>query len=467
MVTITILSILSLGLFVSTIVFYGNLNKKRAELATAQQGLSEYINAQERNDAKISAIADQARAKRETVVGFMYNNLRDSLQTISGSADRGTLENTMERLGTVKLPRVASATGWSGDDANAPNVADLLRGSSFEDILTQVDAFIGTLQDRITSANQAKKVAEEDLKNEQERARARDESQRKTLAAVNDELARYRAEVQAYREGTDQHKQDMDKYLADVRQKADSREKELLDRINSLENDRLSLLDQIDRLRGERSADLFQGRPEEALVDGHVVAADPAEGTATIDLGYKDKIRVGMTFATYEEASAIQPDANGQYPLGKGSLEVIRVDDTSAICRVVRERAGNPVVKGDVIANAVYDPRKVYKFLVVGNFDTNHDGVATEAERAGITAMISDWGGQFTDELTGDVDFLVMGQRPTLPPEPPINAPIAIVEQFVQAQQAIARYDQLFQQATATSLPVLNENRLRTLIGGR
>jgi hypothetical protein len=27
------------------------------------------------------------------------------------------------------------------------------------------------------------------------------------------------------------------------------------------------------------------------------------------------------------------------------------------------------VVRGDVIANAVYDPKKVYTFLIRGNFD--------------------------------------------------------------------------------------------------
>jgi hypothetical protein len=219
-------------------------------------------------------------------------------------------------------------------------------------------------------------------------------------------------------------------------------------------------------LRGERKKDLFQGQPEESLVDGRVVAADPAEGTATIDLGRNAKIRVGMTFSVYEEPSAIRPDESGQYPAGKAALEVIRIDDNSAICRVLRERSGNPVVRGDVIANAVYDPSKQYKFLVVGNFDANRDGIATEDERRGIVAMIKDWGGLVTEELTGDVDFLVMGQRPALPPEPPINAPIPVVEQYVQAQNVIERYNRLFQQAGSTSIPVLNENRLRTLIGG-
>ena len=36
------------------------------------------------------------------------------------------------------------------------------------------------------------------------------------------------------------------------------------------------------------------------------------------------------------------------------------------------------MVSGDVIANAVYDPKKSYRFVVFGAFDTDGDGVATQ-----------------------------------------------------------------------------------------
>lgn len=463
-VTISILSILSLGLFVSTIIFYGNLNKARGELASAKQGLSEYINAQERQDPRIASVADRARAERKTVVGYLSDSLGQAISTINGS-DRGTYSDAMDRLDKVQLPGIAQATGWSGQ-GQAPSVRSLVTGGSFDQLLGKTDNYIASLKGQIESGRKAKEIAENDLKNELERSKARDDAHRATLAAINDELARYRAEVEAYRTGTEQHRTDMDARVERIKQDSSSRETQLLDRVTGLEESNQRLQNQLEVLRGDRKKDLFQGRPEESLVDGHVVAVDATAGTATIDLGRRDKIRVGLTFAVYEEASAIRPDDQGNYPAGKASLEVIRIDDTSAVCRILVERAGNPVVKGDMLANAVYDPRKVYKFLVVGNFDANRDGVSTDGERQSLEATIKDWGGVVTDELTGDVDFLVMGERPTLPPEPPINAPIAVVEQYVRAQQTIARYDELFKQAAATSMPILNENRLRTLIGG-
>lgn len=461
-VTISILSILSLGLFISTIIFYGNLNKMRGELASAEQSLGEYINAQERQDPQIAVLAQAARDNRQTVVGYLHDSLRRAMETIEGSG-RGTYDQMVGRLQNVNLPGVAQATGASGN----PPLSELIRGTPMKQLLTQANDHISRLDSQLTDAQRSKQTAEADLTNELERVRNLMDSHEATLAQINEELAGYRAEVEAYRAGTQQAEGDMQTRLARLQQDYGNRETQLVDRINELEQESAQLREQLDKLRSAAKDELFQGSPEESLVDGRVIGADPAERTATIDLGRRDKIRVGMTFAVFEEASAIRPDESGSYPRGKASLEVIRIDDISATCRVIGERAGNPVVRGDVIANAVYDPSKVYTFLVFGNFDANRDGIATAGERAGVSATIEDWGGKVTDELTGAVDFLVLGARPTLPPEPPINAPIAIVEQYVQAQQVIARYDRLFEQAAATSIPILNENRLRTLIGGR
>ena len=67
---------------------------------------------------------------------------------------------------------VAGATGWGGQ-GEAPSLASLVNGSSFQDILTKSDSHIAMLNGRIDSALQAKAVAENDLQNEQERAQAR------------------------------------------------------------------------------------------------------------------------------------------------------------------------------------------------------------------------------------------------------------------------------------------------------
>jgi hypothetical protein len=125
------------------------------------------------------------------------------------------------------------------------------------------------------------------------------------------------------------------------------------------------------------------------------------------------------------------------------------------------------VIRGDVIANALYDPAKVYTFLVYGNFDANGDGASTQAEAEDIKAMVTGWGGKVTDQLTGNVDFLIMGDRPQLPPPPSADAPSAVVNNYMHMRDLAQRYDRLLEQAQSTSVPILNQNRLFTLIGRR
>jgi hypothetical protein len=80
-------------------------------------------------------------------------------------------------------------------------------------------------------------------------------------------------------------------------------------------------------------------------------------------------------------------------------------------------------------------------------------------------AIIERWGGEVIEEITGDLDFLVLGRKPNEPLQPAPNAPRAVYDEYLRQQNRVERYEQLFDEATASSIPVLNENRLRTLIG--
>ena len=154
------------------------------------------------------------------------------------------------------------------------------------------------------------------------------------------------------------------------------------------------------------------------------MGVSPDGKQVVINVGSSQKVPLGITFAVYSEAKQIRvDDKTGEYKRGKAVIEVINVGGYTATCRVNAETKGSPVVKGDVVANAVYDPSKTYKFVVFGNFDTNGDGIATPLEKSDMVAMIEGWGGKVATELAGDIDFLVLGEKPILPPGPPPAAP--------------------------------------------
>ncbi len=443
-ITITVLGILCLGLFISTIIFLSKFQNASRSLEQAHADQADFVSAEDRNADTMQSLKDAAKKDKKSVVGYLNASLRTVGTRVSGSPS-ATPDALVKRI-----------------DELAPN------GGSLADLVGSQQNDIKNLNDRLTKADDDRKAALENLTAEGNRVKALVDSQKKTIDALNADIGRYRAELDIYRKGVGDAKSNYDAAIEKDRSDATVREAGLNDRIKKLESENLQLIDRLRLLQADKSKDILKPQSEAALVDGSVISLDGSSNTVTIDRGRKDKVFLGMSFAVYSDATQIKPDPKtGDYPKGKATVEIIRVDETSSLCRVTSDVKGNPIVRGDVIANALYDPKKVYTFLVYGNFDTNGDGRATAAEAGEVKALIEGWGGKTTEELGGDVDFVVLGQKPQVPPRPSSGAPIAVLQEYIRLDTAAQNYDKLFQQAAATSIPVLNENRLYTLIGRR
>jgi hypothetical protein len=444
-ITITILGVVCLALFVTTIIFLSKYNATTNQARQRDADQNVFVRTGEAAGADFNRYKDLAQKSGGKSV-FAY--LHDSLQTAMARTT-GTRSDTADQM-AAKLDRIDGAS--SGP----------LLG-----VIADRDRSIADLTARLDQAQRDRTTALTDRDTEARRVAQIQAQHAKTVETLNADIERYKAEVEQYRQRVSDAERFMNSEVEKLRDKLASTEGSLTDRIRNLEGENLQLKDQLATLRGQKKSDILTGRPEESLADGNVISLNGGDNTVTIDRGAKDKIILGMSFAVYSNASVIKPDASGSYPPGKASVEVINVGPTSSTARIVSETKGNPIVRGDVIANAIYDPAKVYTFLVYGNFDSNGDGVATPAETDDIRAMIQGWGGRITDDLSGNVDFLVLGQRPVLPPSPGPQAPLPVVQEYMRLDAAAQRYDLLLRQAASTSVPVLNENRLYTLIGRR
>jgi len=385
----------------------------------------------------------EARAARKSLVDHLLQK-NNRLTTIAA----GSPDLTVEQVAS----RVEDLTG----SATTP----------LTQTVTRLQSELANREQELASAEERLDRLQADINAELERIRAVEQSAQATAAEATDRVGGYRNEVEDLRsrvEGFEQRVQrEIDTDRAEFQEEIADRDQQ----ISELKDRILVLQDQIRRLRGEGTTDRVKPLDEYALVDGEVAAVSPSENEVVITLGQDDKLVIGMTFSVYGTASEIRP-ANGanDYAPGKAVIEVIGMDDSSARCRIIRSSRGNPVVVGDVIANPVYDPEKTYNFVIFGNFDMNRDGVATPFERDALVAVIENWGGEVIDEITGDLDFLVLGERPIEPPVPAPNAPRVVYEQYLREKNLSERYRALFEAARASSIPVLNENRLRTLIG--
>lgn len=439
-ITVAALGITSVACLVLMGVFFSQRQDARRQVRQLEENQRTWIGGATDEIRNLEGPATQAR---QSVLTY----LNESYKTLS-SRVTGTAGEPVTRV----VERIQAATGEDG--------------GTLLGVLGNRQREIAALEQRLEQAEAARQAALADLQAAVDASSSTEASFRQTIAALTSEMEGYKAELDQYRAGLESSYTDrvaqVERDLTEARDQA----AELTDQLSSQQEELLVAREQLKLLRAARSQESLRPTDPFALVDGEVIAVNPGDAQVFINRGRKDKMVLGTTFEVYADASAVKPDPRtGEYPRGKASIEVVRVDETSSTARIVRNPRGNPVVRGDVIVNAIYDPTKVYTMLVFGNFDVNGDGVATPEGRLDIRALVSEWGGRVTDTLTGDVDFLVLGRRPVLPPAPPPDAPVAAVQEYIRQRRIVQEYDRLFEQATATSIPVLSENRLYTLIG--
>lgn len=438
--TVTILAVATLGLFVTSMVFFAQRREALNQKAEADKVTKDFLSDADRNDAVIMRLKEDALKKRQTVVRYLLEERKDIMSKSTGS-DRDTVE---------AINKVLEAS----------------KGTSLVGVIRERDAAVDSLTKQKDDADAARQRALQDKENETKRVKTLEDAQKATVAALSAEVDKTKAESEAQREEWNKFKASMDDRVNKIREDALGKENMLKAEIDKLQTERAVNRDRLLKYEQEQRGTRYSGPSEYALVDGNIVASSAVEGTVTLNVGRKQKVVLGLPFTVYTQGTNIRvDDRTGEYPPGKAVVEVIRVDEDTSTARVLREQKGNPVVKGDVIANPVYDASKKYKFLVYGNFDPQRTGSASVFGTGEIKAWIKEWSGEIIEEMTGDVDFIVLGQRPQLPPQPSSAAPLEVVNFYIAQQRSAQKYDELFKQASDTAIPVLNENRLRTLLG--
>jgi len=441
MVAVAILGTLTVAFLVTTLVFVAKVQKLTRDNIQLKSDLDRAVRADERDD-RWNLL--QQMAGNQGVVRYLDSSLRDTAEKVTGSR-RDEANILLDRI-NASLDEDASSLIGTVDKLRADNDA---------------------LQRRLEEADASSDAARSDLQAAQDAIGA-------LRAKLDDGMNRMTSEVDTYKAGTDEYRagieatrQQFDTKLQEIQGESDATVRSLETEIGDLESKLAIANDQLRTLRIERGEEGLRPQSEATLVDGRVIGLNTASNEVSIDLGRRDHVVLGLTFEIYPGDSTIRPGRGGRYPTGKASVEIMRIDVGSSVGRIIRRQAGNPILVGDSVANAVYDPSKVYSFAVFGNFDTNNDGLRTPQERQSIKSLIAEWGGDVSEDVQGDTDFIVLGSRPVLPPQPRPSDPVELIQSFLLKKQTVQKYDEMFKQAEATGIPVLNQNRLYTLTGLR
>ncbi|MHB1158664.1 MAG: hypothetical protein ACYC26_17715 [Phycisphaerales bacterium] len=441
------------------ILFYAQRSKTQEQLTTSTKQLTEYISAQEEATEAYHAVKQEAAEKHNSVsvFGQMLADTQTLKRWIAG-ADKPIDQIKSERDTT------AQAAGFKAED-----------GSSTLAMMTDLKGQVDAAREQITKLNKDLGDRSNMVKrlNDQFNAAQKGITQeRDTLAAqLKDRTTQFDKATADYETARKQLLADLDKARADAKQQV----VDLQATINTLQTEIDKKDGRIRELAGVIQKNRLSAPDLTLEPDGKILDVVAQDNLVYINLGRDDHLILGMTFEVFDENAGIrtQVEPNGQTTQvgGKASIEVVRFGESgkTAACRIVRNAYGRPVVPGDLISNIVYDRNRVFRFFVFGDFDLDHNGQSTAADRERVLSLIQQWGGQVisTDQMPVDTDFLVLGMEPAFPQAPPDDPPPTEddVKRFLEAKKKYKQYSELSGQARELSIPILNQNRFLTLIG--
>jgi hypothetical protein len=197
--------------------------------------------------------------------------------------------------------------------------------------------------------------------------------------------------------------------------------------------------------------------PTEQAVDGHIIRLSEAENVAYGDLGKRDGILLGLTFAIFGQGELGKPQ-----PEPKAQCRVVKIMDDACELRVEQIRKDSPVVTGDLLINPVYSRTQRLSFYLVGRM-TFEPGGTDNGEQ--IKSLIQRSGGRIETTLTHQVDYLIMGEQPAVPAAPGSAASPMERQAYERSLKSFVDYAESRTKAEQFGIPIYSLNRFMSLMG--
>lgn len=444
-VSLVIFIVITVLLLVMTIVFYKGQSEAVQAEASATAELDKWAAPSERNSDAFRRFVEQASQNRQSVAGYLASR-NDRMSEYVVGAPGSSLDEIQAEMETLGIP--------AGTDVKS-GILDLNRT-------------MNSRRSELESSLRRQNDLEEELARAEQEISQAEREHRERLDEVEGVIAAYREEAEQFREDLGDTIARLDEARATLRERYEGEVDDVLAQLDAARGGERRLRDRLEDLEVRFENLRLQATSPDLLVDAQIIDVDGATGTVSINRGRRDRVVLGMTFEVYDSAAAIRVDPETGEPVrGKASIKVTNVGDTVSTGAIVRSVPGRTLVRNDVVANAVYDPDRIFRFMVHGKFDVDGDGRPTDAEADFLRSLIVDWGGEVVDgdDVPGDLDFLVLGKQPPVPAPLGLSPTPLEIDTYSQRRFAVVRYEELEQQARDARIPVLNDNRFFILIG--
>ena len=441
LVALVIFIMLTITLLLLLMLFYTKYDKAVRAQEAMETNTRQFVRQDERTRDDIGRLVAEAGEQNKSLVAYLRDRNQDLTRRIAGNPNLSPtqLEERLKQLDVA-------------EDDSLSNAMGTLRTSN-QDLENRAESLERELQDV-----QAR-LGEEVALREQMQA-----NQQATIAALRQEIDLIKQSAEQYGTNVGEAEQRMEQRVADIRAQYDEQVATLAQQVEERDATLAQLQDTVSSFQRRLREATVGSLDESSLADGKVVRVLEND-EIFVDLGRDDHIVLGMTFNVYGSTTELRPDASGNVSPGKATVEITNIDQTTSTARIIRSTPGRAVLQDDILVNPVYDPNKKYAFFLFGQFDLDGENGPSDLETDIVRSRIDEWGGEVQDAFSGDVDFVVLGEAPIRPIEPPSGASDVIIRQYVRQRRFYEDYQNYLRQAERLSIPVLNQNRLLSLIG--
>ncbi len=453
----TLITFVGLFLAATTIavIYYVKAEEHRTAEADLRQEIDDLANDRERST--LSGTIGERRA-RTSYIGSMITYVDEALTMIVGGVPA---PNSAEVKVKNAYTAVRNALNVAADhiDIGDPNRIGLVPA-------------IKSLAAELDNATKARLDTEKQLTEQLERLTRAD----KANIEKDNTLSAEKVKIQQDFEDEQQRYADLS---ADLQQTTEQRVQTLMKERDQARNELKTLNDALLKTQAELETAqdrMKQAQDEVAKIepgpdrgvlaqkpDGKVILVDNKAQVVHLNIGSNEHVYPGLTFTVYDRGASVPKDGKG-----KAEIKVFDVSKTYSAARIVEPDLKNPILQGDVVANLIWDADRTNVFVVAGDFDVDNDGQLDADGVDKIERLVKKWGGEMTDSISVDTDFLVLGKQPTVLRKPTLEEeeidPRAIAK-YQASLQELRRYNQLRDQAQSLWIPVFTYEKFLYFIG--
>ncbi len=342
-VSLVVFVLTTVFLLVLSIVFYAKNREQIDIVKGAEDTLNVYATSKEQSSDAMQTYVSVSKGANQSVASYLISQIEDRNTILTGNPRATTEEIRAEFHSSLSSGRSIAIT-----------IDSLQR--SLDSRQEEVEAHLSEL----SNAKSTIRSLEQQLANQTQSAEEEVQVVKEEWQDVQDESIQLNSKANDYFT----NRGDRDDRLRGGFQ---GRIQQLGEDVDLLRIENSRLESTIVELRDKIDSGRMSAVDPSTLVDGTVLEVSTGD-EVFIDRGFGDRIELGMTFEIYDSPSQLREDLNGVIPRGKASIEVVKVGKTTSTAKITRSTSSQPIVRDNIIVNAIYDPNYKYSLLVNGEF---------------------------------------------------------------------------------------------------